>query len=314
MRKIRKYVAIGVTLGLVAGLAGCGNTAQEEKTTSEAVSTQSAADAAETQSSTDAKNTQNTDGEVKVAFISNYPTSYLDDNDNPTGYDIKVLEKVDEGLPEYNFTYEYVSYDAAYTGLATGVYDIVVSDAFYTDERAEKYNLTENPLGAELVSLIVRNENKDITTLAQAAEAGLTFTPVRAGSGIVFVYQDYNENAEKPIDIDTSGDNSAEAFQWVAEGRYDAFLGPKSQFDADVVAEDGAYHNLADQLSASIYTSVYTYPVIAKEDTELAEAVSEQLGVLYDNGTLKQVAEEFFGYNTFAYKDGKLLDGETAAE
>ncbi len=307
MRKIRKYAAIGIALGLGASLAGCGNTTQEVKSTSETVSPQS-------QSVTDTENKQDTDGEVKVAFISNYPTSYLDDDDNPTGYDIEVLKKVDEGLPEYDFTYEYVSYDAAYTGLATGVYDIVVSDAFYTDERAEKYNLTENPLGAELVSLIVRNENKDITTLEQAAKAGLTFTPVRAGSGIVFVYQDYNENADTPIDIDTSGDNSAEAFQWVAEGRYDAFLGPKSQFDADVVAEDGAYHNLEDQLSASIYTSVYTYPVIAKDQTELAEAVSEQLGTLYDNGTLKQVAEKFFGYNTFAYKDGKLLDGETAVE
>ena len=62
-------------------------------------------------------------------------------------------------LADHDFEYVGTSYDDAYIGLEAGNYDAALTNAFWTEERAEKYLIPEEQLGASVLVLAVRKEN-----------------------------------------------------------------------------------------------------------------------------------------------------------
>lgn len=241
---------------------------------------------------------------VRVASVTNgYPTSYYGDDGVKTGYDVEVMKKVETALSDkYTFEWYDAEQDAIYTGLSTGKYDIALTNAYYTEERAENYILPENAIGASPAGLIVRKEDSDIKTLSDAATAGFKAAPHLAGDGNTYLYQKYNaENPDNPLDYTISDDpNSFTALiQYIAEGRYDCAIYPSIYYETLVTAEDGSLHEYADKLSFNVYYPVDTYTVIAKGQDELAADVSAELGKLKEDGTLSSLAIEFYGFDPF---------------
>ncbi len=236
-------------------------------------------------------------------MAANYPLTYTDEAGNWTGYEIEVMKKVEEALPQYEFEFEDAStQDSAYTGLSTGKYQIVLSNAFYTEERAENYNIPENQLGASPCGLIQRKENADIKTLAQAASAEMKISPLTAGDGLTYQIIKYNnENPDNQIEFEYSDGSSqwTDCIAWVAEGRYDYAIFPKNFYEQLVVAEDGALHEYNDLLSYQAVIPVETYAIIAKEEEQLCSEVDEVLGQLKEDGTLAEIALEFYGFDPF---------------
>lgn len=54
------------------------------------------------------------------------PISYIDDNGNPTGYDVEVMKLVDELLPDYQFEYVGTTSDDLLIGVEQGKYQVGV--------------------------------------------------------------------------------------------------------------------------------------------------------------------------------------------
>lgn len=239
-----------------------------------------------------------------VAKSSEYPLEFIGDDGEWDGYEIEVLRLIDEALPQYEFEYvEGNDQTSNYTGVSTGKYQVVLSNAFYTDERAENFNLPENQSGASPIGLIQRTENADITSLEQAAEAGQIFAPSIPGDGLTFQLEEYNrQNPDNPLQFDYADPNSlwTDSIAFVAEGRFDTTLFPATYYEQLVTAEDGSYHRYADQLSYKATIPCPTYFVIAKEETELSDDISEQLGILKEEGTLEEIAIKWYGFNPFA--------------
>ena len=146
-------------------------------------------------------------GGVTKAVVAYNPTSfplaYKDDDGNPTGYEVEVVKALDELLEDYEFEYEGVDYATEYAGIATGDYDIVLYNAFYTDERSENYNLPENFLGKSEMGIVVLNKYSDqIKGLEDIPNDWLT-TPLVAGNGLTWVIDKYNEkNPDNQIHYD----------------------------------------------------------------------------------------------------------------
>jgi len=83
---------------------------------------------------------------VEVVVNANgYPFSFVDDNNNITGYDGDLLKILDERLPEYKFHFNAVSRDAMIVGLSTGAYTLAADHFYLTKERAEKYAHSGQP-------------------------------------------------------------------------------------------------------------------------------------------------------------------------
>ncbi len=234
------------------------------------------------------------------------PYTYTDDKGNATGSDIEILRLIDKELPDYEFKFVATSYDDIYIGLAAGTYDGGLTNSFYTKERDQKYLIPVENLGGSLAGLLVRKENSDVVTLKDVADKKLKLVPMKAGDGMTYQIEAYNEgNPNNKIPIEYTSDTNAWnlATGWIAEGRYDVASTLKTSWENTVVAKDGAYHKYADKLSFTIYKTIKTYPIFSrvtvKED--FVKLFDTTLKKLKDNGEASKVAKKFYGEDIFSY-------------
>ena len=68
-----------------------------------------------------------------------------------------------------------------------------------------------------------------------------------------------------------------------------------------VEAENGEYHQYADQLSYIPYEGIPTWPLFNINNQELANAYDQAWEQLEADGTLEKLQQEYFGYSLFDY-------------
>lgn len=287
MKKLRLLIIL--TLAVTVFAAGCSS--KQDK---------SGKDHAETNGKTASEVTK-----VKVAFAqTGKPITFLDENGKEAGYDVEVMKKIDELLPKYQFEFIPTTDDDLLIGVESGKYDVGLKNAFYTEARAEKYIYPKEYLGASASGLLIRKEDEGrIKDLSDIATLGKKLLPIAPQDAQYALVQKYNEqNPDKKIEVETS-----EAFVvqdgivWISEGRYDAWLVIKSTYDANVVAGEGPYHYLADQLSWSTFTATKTWPLFHKDNQEIADAYDTAIRKLKDDGTIKELLIQYLGEDTSQY-------------
>lgn len=245
--------------------------------------------------------------QITVAYVaSGYPTSYTDDAGEPDGYEVDVVRAVSEILADkYTFKFEGVDQLAVFAGLASGKYDQGLTNSFWTPERAEKYLQPEENIGATVLGILIRKEYSNISSLREAAEAGLKLAPIVAGDGNYYVVEDYNEkNPDAPIEIPATDDANAftEAFEWVAQGRYDFHLTPLQYYNGLVVEDGAAYGQYADDLDFIIIGGTKTWSFMKQGNDEYAADWSQAITQLKEAGTLVELSEKWYdGVNNFEY-------------
>ena len=282
---VNKAIAITLALSTVLAMTACGSGAGKADASSN-------------------------DGAKKVTFAYRntgaWPVYGEDDKGNPTGYDIEVLREVDKLLPDYEFEYVGTSYDDAYIGIEAGNYDAALTNAFWTEERAEKYLISEQNLGASVLVLVKTAENDSIKNLKDLNAAGLELAPLLAGNGMYYVVKKYNEeNPDAQVEIKTTDDSTyvAGSVEEVVAGKYDAAIFTKPQFESSVVSEEGDLHEYIDKISYAEFTLAETYPMFSKNlGEEFVKAYNDALVEVVKNGKASEISNEFFGYDIFNYQ------------
>lgn len=244
---------------------------------------------------------------IKVAYAqAGKPITYTDDDGNATGYDVEVFKLIDELLPQYEFEFVATTDDELLIGVESGKYEVGLKNCFYTDARAEKYIYPKNYLGASASGLLIRkDEEEEVHDLADIATLGKRLLPIAPQDAQYALVQEYNaENPDNQIEVEESESFTVQdGILWIAEGRYDAWLVIKSTYDANVVAEDGPYHELADELSWSTFTATRTWPLFNKGQQELADAYDEAVLQLREEGKIAELLEQFLGEDTTQFLD-----------
>ena len=243
---------------------------------------------------------------LQVAHNQNYvPYDFVNDKGKSDGFEVAVLKAVDDKLKNYKFEYTGTSDEDLLIGLESGKYDIGVKGAWYTEERAQKFVIPDQAIGASVIGFAVRkadeNKYKDIDSFAKAGGKLVPISPQNAQYNVI---QEYNKKAKHPIELKESESFSvADAYAGVLEGRYDAYLSIKLSFEEAVQKEDGAYHQYADQLTWFPYKGIETYPLIHKNDTNkaFAKEYDKAIKELQKDGTIAKLSEKYFGEDVFSY-------------
>ena len=270
---IKKASAIVLLSDLVAGTVGCSSTKKEA-----------------------------TDSGVKKVVIGIrqdlYPTSYIDENGKPSGYDIEIAKKIDELLPDYEFEYEAVSQEALLTGLDTGKYVAAIAGFYSNPDREAKYLFPKEPIGGNIIGLAVRSEDSSIKNLDDLHNSGKKLEPIAPTSGMYGIVTDYNkQNPSKAFEIPTSEwTDAADLYKWIADGTYDAAVTSKNVFD-DTAPKLG----LNDKLVFNSFTAIKTWSLFNKDQIELAAAYDKALKELKDNGTVSDLSVKYFGEDVLPY-------------
>lgn len=245
---------------------------------------------------------------LQVAHTQNYvPYDYVDENGESDGFEVAVLKAVDKKLKNYKFEYTGTSDEDLLIGLESGKYDIGVKGAWYTAERAEKFVIPDEAIGASVIGFAIRKEDESkYTDIDSFANSGGKLVPISPQNAQYNVIQEYNKTAKNPIElIESESFSVADAYAWVLEGRYDAFFDIKLSFEKAVTDKDGSYHQYADKLSWFAYKGIPTYPLIHKDkkNEKFAEAYSKAIKELEKDGTLAKLSKKYFGEDVFSYVD-----------
>lgn len=297
MKKLRLFIVLSLAISLFA--TGCA--AKTDKSASQ-----------DTPAATTNENSQNGDVQnqeevktIKVAYSqTGKPISYQDENGEATGYDVEVFKLIDKLLPQYQFDFVPTTDDDLLIGVESGKYNVGLKNAFYTDARAEKYIYPKENLGASATGLLIRKEDEGVVKdLSDVATLGKKLLPIAPQDAQYALVQKYNEqNPDNQIEVETSETFVVQdGIVWIAEGRYDAWLVIKSIYNANVVAEDGPYHNLADKLSWTTFAATKTWPLFNKDEQEFADAYDTAIKQLKDEGKTTDLLLEFLGEDTTQY-------------
>lgn len=245
--KIFQFAAVG--LASIALLAGCNSGESADKNSD---------DAGEVRT-------------VKVAYDqASKPISYIDDNGNPTGYDVEVMKLVDELLPDYKFEYVGTTSDDLLIGVEQGKYQVGVKNAFFTQERTEKFIFPKEFLGLSSAGLVLRKEDEGIKTLADFAKKGYSLAPIAANNAQYTIIDEYNTaNPDNKVKLQAGDAFTVDVVQWVNEGRVDGGVMIEGPFKQQVLAEDGPYNNLKDEVVYNEFSVIKTWPLFNKKNKNL---------------------------------------------
>lgn len=278
---------------LAAGtvLVGCGST--DTASTDTAASTEAAADTAAATSEA-ADNTEVRTVKA-VTTASTRPYVYVDEDNNPTGYDIEVLKAVFEQLPQYELEFEIAQFDGIFSGLTAGQYQIAVNNFSYSETRAESYlySLPYDKIGY----VFVYAEGKDpITTFADAAGKS---TESESSVSIGTAIEKWNaENPDQAINIKYSEADTLLTLQHVLDGTNDFQIVDTAMFNAydEEYGLDGLVAvQLSEEDAKAIAENDYAYYLFPLDEEELRNAVSEVLVQLQADGTLTELGQQFQG-------------------
>lgn len=283
--KKKSLVAIGLATVIAFGATGCGSSSQASDSSS---STQSKA----AESSSD----------VTVVTIGIrqdlFPTSYIDENGTPSGYDVEIAKLIDAALPEYEFVYDAVTQDNLLLGLDTGKYAAGFAGYFWNEDRAQKYLFPENNIGGSVVGLCTTKAHEDLTGWADIASQGLKLTPLAGTSGIYPIIQNYNDaNPDNQVNLEvTEWKTDAEGYQWVLDGRYDVCASENTRFEKIKSQIDAN-----DELIYIPVTAIKTWTLFAQGQEEFVKKYDEQLSKLKEDGTASKLSIEYFGTDVLQY-------------
>ncbi|WP_057490234.1 transporter substrate-binding domain-containing protein [Streptococcus orisasini] len=244
---------------------------------------------------------------LKVAHTQNYvPYDYVNDKGENTGYEVEVLKAIDKKLPDYKFKYTGTSDEDLLIGLESGKYDIGTKGAWYTKERAQKFIIPKDAIGASVIGFTIRKEDKArFKNINSFAQLGGKLVPISPQNAQWNVIEDYNKNhKDKPIDLKAAESFTvADAYAWVLEKRYDAYFDIKLSFEQAVKDKDGSYHKYADKLTWIPYKGIETYPLIHRNQSnkKFVKAYNKAIKELKKDGTLSKLSKKYFGEDVFNY-------------
>jgi L-cystine transport system substrate-binding protein len=280
MKKWMKTVLIAV-VGII--LVACGNGGSEEDTSS----SEGAADGE-----------QSSDNTVMVAVENaSQPLSFTNSEGELDGYEIDILDAINQATVDFNIEVESVSAEATQVGLDSGKYAFIGGGLYQTEERLEYYAFPEESTGASIIRIYVHESNDDIQSLDDLV--GKNVAPVTPNGGIFNLLTSYNEeNPDNQIEINLgeSGDH-AQRLQSIHDQQYDALVIP-TNLNIDGIIEDLDLDVKPVEEPVQVNE---TYFMFAPGQEELMASFDEAVSQLKDDGTLPEISEKWFGENVFEY-------------
>lgn len=209
------------------------------------------------------------------------PWSYVDENDELTGYDVEVAKAIADKL---GVEIQIVpgEWDGLFAGMDAGRYDMVVNGVEVTEERADKYDFS-TPYAYIRTALIVKGDNDSIKTFEDLKGK-------KTANSIASTYMNLAESYGATCYGVSTLD---ETLTMVLQGRVDATLNAIVSF-TDYMAQHPD-SNLKVVATTEEASNVAIPMRKGDETASLREAVNKAIDELREDGTLSELSSRFFG-------------------
>lgn len=305
---LTKTAAAGLlTSFILTSLTGCGDgSVPASSDTTPPASTEASSQAAE-------ETTAETPEVTTIHAVTGggpRPYVYVDENNQPTGYDIEVLKAAFDIIPQYDLDIEVTDFSSVFAGLTAGKYQIGVNNFSYNAERSKSY-LYSLPYDKVSYVFVFGKDKQPVTSLKDAA--GFSFEG-GAGVSVTNAIESWNElNPDQKIDITYTEADTTVTLQHIQDGETDFGIidGPMYTAYVDEYGFDINRHEIPDEETKLIADNLYAYYLLPKGEEELREVLDEAIIKLKEDGTLKKLSEQFFGGVDQSPEKEKLEAGKT---
>lgn len=238
----------------------------------------------------DAAASSNPDAETVVVGTGNgyQPFVYLDENGELTGYDVAVLEAIDEKLDDYSFEYESSDFKNILTSLSAGKIDLAAHQYEYNDERAEKYLYGEEAYNNYAHHIVADESTGQVYQSLDDLKGKKVFAS--PASEVANILETYNAENDDAIEIVYSEVNGELLVSGLQNGTADAAI--LTKFDVDKYNEQ---FDINLQASDEALKTAGIYYVFQQGDEELQTAVDGAIKELREEGTLSDLSIEILG-------------------
>lgn len=296
MRKLKKWMVLGVAFALLIGLTGCGKSVETSKPADDG-----------NVSGTDENSIYRTldeikkDGTINIGVFSDKsPFGYVDENGDYQGYDVYFADRLAKDL---GVTVNYVSTEAAnrIEYLQTGKVDVILANFTVTDERKEEVDFALPYMNVAL-GVVSRNDH------------------------VVKSLDDWNKDDKIIIISGTTAETYlTENYPDIPLQKFDSYATAKEAFENGTGV---AWANDNTEVIAfSLQNDGYTVgiPSLGSNDT-IAPAVTKGNTTLLDwiNEDIKKLGEEQFFHKDYdetlaetygdEYKETLVVEGGKSAE
>ena len=222
------------------------------------------------------------------------PYTYIDENNQPAGYDVAVLQEIDNRLPQYEFQIE--NMELANISVALDAKKVSIGSQQFekNPEREKKYLFTNEGFAAYNKRLVYKKGRDDIHSIDD-----LVGKKVSAGQGsnTAAILETYNAEHDNKIDIVYSnGATNESIYDDVMNGRLDAIVATKKTFKKYNEAFGSGYDINED----SYFSESQAYFMLAQGEEQLRDDMDTALKAMKEDGTLTKLSIEYTGsdYNS----------------
>ncbi|QSX07589.1 amino acid ABC transporter substrate-binding protein [Alkalibacter rhizosphaerae] len=210
------------------------------------------------------------------------PMEYRDENNELVGFDVAMAKALGE---EMGMEVEFIStaWDGIFQGLETESYDVIISSVSITPARLETFLFSEPYLSNGQVIVVKPGD----TSVTKPEDLDGKNVGVQIGTTADTAVQKYMED----MDIELiKYDEIIQTFTAMNAGYVDYIV-----VDYPVAIEYVAKDPDNFEISTAQLTNEPIGVCIRKDDTELKEKIDAALATLRENGTLKEISEEWLG-------------------
>lgn len=229
------------------------------------------------------------------------PIGWIDENGEVDGYDRAVINKVDELLEEYEFEVEVTEFSGLFSGVDSGRYAAIVDDLTWKPERAEHYLFSNEYYVWNTTVIAVRKGDESIKSIADLG--GKKTVSAATGAFQQLFLENYNEeNPDNPIEIVYSDQDRLVSYQQLADGQIDFLIQELASlltYEKDFGIElDYLLPTMEEQQKMQDPAGYWVFPM-TEEGEKMRDAVDGAFVTLRQDGTLSELALQYFGFDIF---------------
>ncbi|WP_037290109.1 transporter substrate-binding domain-containing protein [Saccharibacillus sacchari] len=271
--KKRKKSLIVSALGLMILASGCG-------TNSEPAAQASGSDSA----ATGGKVTK-----IVVGTGTGFPqVCFIDENGKLTGFDVELLRKIDELLPQYEFEFQTMDFGNLLLSLETDKIDLVAHVMEKNPEREEKYAFNSEAYAHWRNRIVVAKDNDSIKSLDDLQGKKVLTSATSAEAQIL---ENYNKENDKKIDIVYQSGQANDTVSQVVSGRVDATIA--ADFVLPIIDPQGQLKQTGEELTSD--DVLYVFRKDDADEKALSDAIDGAVKELKEDGTLSALSTEWLG-------------------
>jgi polar amino acid transport system substrate-binding protein len=242
-------------------------------------------------------------GKITVGTEAAYaPFEFVQDG-KIVGYDKDVLDRI---IAAWGVELEQldVPFAGILTGLDQGKYDLVATALIMNPERAAKYAFTM-PVALAQVAIMKRKGDDKVTSVDDLS--GLTIGGPVPPSGPTSVLTNYNEElkaAGKGAEEIAHFPGDPELFLALANGQIDGAVETMLVINEAIKKQPDTF-----EVVGTIGDPFYIGWVVRPDDTQLRDAINEEIRKLRDSGELSKLQKQWFGFEMPIPDSGYLPEG-----